>query len=210
MQAPATLQKTRAIGTRVFWLALTLLLAPVTPLADTGEYDIVIVNGRVMDPETGFDAVRNVGLRGGKIAVITNAAISGERVIDATGHVVTAGFIDTHVHSLDLFSIKLLMRDGVTTGMDLEVGAWPVAGWYAEKEQAWPLNYGTTVSQEIVRMTVHDAADDIDFTRPVDAVRISAARAASLKDGIEGWSVTKSTLEQIIAGTHPVKVDTGR
>ena len=164
-------------------LALTLLSVPVTSLAGADEYDVAILNGRVMDPETGFDAVRNVGLRGGKIAAITAEAISGGRIIDATGHVVTAGFIDSHVHSLDLFSVKLLMRDGVTTGMDLEVGAWPVGPWYERKRDKWPINYGTTVSQEIVRMSVHDAHDGIDFTAPVDATGLSKARTASLKTG---------------------------
>ena len=90
------------------------------------EYDVVILNGRVMDPETNFDAVRNVGIADGRIAAITDEDITGKRSVDAGGHVVTAGFIDSHTHSLDLFSVKLLMRDGVTTGMDLEVGAWPV------------------------------------------------------------------------------------
>lgn len=181
----------------VYWLLRTLLLLLVTSIADADEYDVVILNGRVMDPETSFDAVRNVGIRGGKIATITTGAILGAKIIDATGHVVTAGFIDTHVHSLDLFSVKLLMRDGVTTGMDLEVGAWPVGLWYEGKKDKWPINYGVTVSQEIVRMSVHDAGDGIDFTAPVDATGLSEARAASLKDGIEGWSVTKSNLEQM-------------
>lgn len=165
--------------------------------AHAADYDVAILNDRVMDPETGFDAVCNVGIRGGKIAAITTGPISSGRIIDATGHAVTAGFIDSHVHSLDLFSVKLLMRDGVTTGMDLELGAWPVAPWYEGKKDKWPINYGTTVSQEIVRMSVHDAHDGIDFTVPIDATGLSKARTASLKDGIEGWSVTKSNLEQM-------------
>ena len=176
----------------ILFLALTCLTC-----AHAADYDVAILNGRVMDPETGFDGVRNVGIRGGKIVAITTGSIWGGRIIDATGHAVTAGFIDSHVHSLDLFSVKLLMRDGVTTGMDLEVGAWPVAPWYEGKKDKWPINYGTTVSQEIVRMSVHDANDGIDFTVPVDATGLSKARAASLKDGIEGWSVTKSNLEQM-------------
>ena len=39
------------------------------------EFDVVIQNGRVMDPETNFDAVRNVGIKDGKIAVITEETI---------------------------------------------------------------------------------------------------------------------------------------
>lgn len=161
------------------------------------EYDLVIFNGRVMDPETNFDAVRNIGIRQGTIITITKKNITGKKSIDASGHVVTAGFIDTHVHSLDYFAVKLLMRDGVTTGMDLELGAWPVGLWYDKKNSNWPINYGTTVSQELVRMSVHDTNDGIDFSNPIDATRMSKARADSVKDGVEGWSVSKSNLGQM-------------
>ena len=182
---------------------MKLLLSAIFIIALAGctgpaaDYDVVILNGRVLDPETNFDAVRNVGITDGRIARITDEDITGKRSVDAGGHVVTAGFIDSHTHSLDLFSVKLLMRDGVTTSMDMEVGAWPVGSWYDEKKGNWPINYGVTVSQEIVRMSVHDAGDGIDFSRPIDATALSKARAASLNDGIEGWSVTTSTLEQM-------------
>jgi len=66
------------------------------------EFDVVIQNGRVMDPETNFDAVRNVGVKDGKIALITEKEIKGTETIDAEGHVVAPGFIDTHYHTTDL------------------------------------------------------------------------------------------------------------
>ena len=46
------------------------------------EFDVVILNGRVMDPETNFDAVRNVGIKDGKIAIITESEIKGKETID--------------------------------------------------------------------------------------------------------------------------------
>ena len=61
-------------------------------------YEIVIENGRVMDPESGLDAVRNIGIQGGKIATLSEDRIDGKQVLDATGHVVTAGFVDLHRH----------------------------------------------------------------------------------------------------------------
>jgi N-acyl-D-aspartate/D-glutamate deacylase len=99
-------------------LCATVLLAAV-PAKAQDTYDLVILNGRVMDPETMLDARLNVGIRDGRIAIITPSGISGDQTIDATDHVVTAGFIDTHFHALDGLSLKLAALDGVTTGMDL-------------------------------------------------------------------------------------------
>ena len=81
------------------------------------EFDVVIQNGRVMDPETNFDAVRNVGVKDGKIALITEKEIKGTETIDAEGHVVAPGFIDTHYHTTDLFGAKFGLADGITTAM---------------------------------------------------------------------------------------------
>ena len=82
--------------------------------ANTVTYDVVILNGRVMDPETNLDAVRNVGIRGGEIARITSDSISGSKTIDASGLVVAPGFIDMHDHNTAApFGQKLALRDGV-------------------------------------------------------------------------------------------------
>jgi len=112
------------------------------------DYDLVILNGRVMDPETMLDAVLNVGVKDGKIAAITKEKTTGKETLNAKGLVVAPGLIDTHFHSLDGLSMKMAARDGVTTGMDLEIGAINVDEWYAAKKDQWPLNYGTTISQE--------------------------------------------------------------
>ena len=75
---------------RVYLLAACLCLASE---ALTQDYDVVILGGRVMDPETGYDAIANVGISDGRIAAITTEDIAGDYEIDAGGLVVTAGFI---------------------------------------------------------------------------------------------------------------------
>ena len=83
-----------------------------------------------MDPECDFDGVRNVGIKDGRIAVITAGEISGEKEIDASGHVVAPGFINTHNHAFALFDQKLMAYDGLTTILDTEGGGADVGLFY--------------------------------------------------------------------------------
>ena len=157
------------------------------------DYDIVILNGRVMDPETDFDAIRNVGILDGSIAAITVDNIDGQRVIDASGLVVAPGFIDTHFHSLSPFGVKLALRDGLTTGMDLEVGVTGIADWYAEKQGNWQANFGTTISQEGVRQTV------LDGVTPKDVTELPDTRAQAARNSASRWSTHLSSAEELQA-----------
>jgi predicted amidohydrolase len=106
-----------------------------------------------MDPETNFDAIRNVGIKDGIIALITEKDISGKETIDATDHVVAPGFMDTHWHWPRPVGYKLALRDGVTTAMDLEWGCYGpnVSKWYDMHKGRSQMNYGTGSSHEAAR-----------------------------------------------------------
>ncbi|HEX9483442.1 MAG TPA: amidohydrolase family protein [Gemmatimonadaceae bacterium] len=122
--------------------------------AQSAAYDIVIVNGRVIDPETKLDAVRSIGIRGGKIAAVAAGPLSGKKVIDAKGLVVAPGFIDLHVHGQDDENYRLYALDGVTTALELEVGTGDVRGFYSDREGKALINYGASVGHIPVRMAV--------------------------------------------------------
>ena len=107
--------------------------------------DLVLRGGRVMDPETGLDAVRNVGLTGGTIVAISEEPLEGTVIVDASGLVVAPGFIDLHAHGQDPVSNRLQAQDGVTTALEMEIGVYPVAAWLASREGKAVIHYGATV-----------------------------------------------------------------
>src|SRR5512133_3476364 len=109
------------------------------------DFDVVIANGRVMDPATNLDAVRQVGIRAGKIAAVSAAALRGKTTIDAKGLVVAPGVIDLHSHGQTPENYRFKARDGVTTALEMEVGVSPVAAWYRERDGRALINYGATV-----------------------------------------------------------------
>ena len=115
-------------------IGYSLVCVVLTSACGGGAYDVVIQGGRVMDPESSLDAVRNVGIRDGRIEAVTEDAITGTRTIDASGLVVTAGFIDLHQHAQDEQAYALTAADGVTSTFELEVGTNDVAAWYAARD----------------------------------------------------------------------------
>ncbi len=121
-------------------------------------YDRVILGGHVMDPASKLDAVRNIGLLGGRIAVITTHAIRGRDTVDARGLVVAPGFIDLHAHGQTPETYRFYSLDGVTTALELELGTSDVDAWYRERSAGERINYGVSIGHIKVRMAVmHDS-----------------------------------------------------
>ena len=113
-----------------------------------------LCHGRVLDPESGLDAVRHLGIRGGKIEAVSETPLTGVRAIDASRHVVSPGFIDLHEHGQQEESYRMMVRDGVTSAFELEVGTGDVAAWYAARDAGQIVNYGVSVGHIPARMTV--------------------------------------------------------
>ncbi|MBI4472986.1 MAG: amidohydrolase family protein [Acidobacteria bacterium] len=143
--------------------------------SQTQEPDLVIENGRVMDPESGLDAVRSLGIRGGKIVAIETRPLQGKRRIDARGQVVAPGFIDLHRHGQDAENYRYAALDGVTSVLELEVGTGDVDRWYREREPGQLINYGVAIGHIPVRMAV--MSDPGDFLPSGPAANRAATEA---------------------------------
>ncbi len=161
------------MGMRLIILALVFLSCGFAQ-----KFDVVLAGGRVMDPESGLDAVRNVGITGGKIAAIGTARMSGRRTIDVSGLVVAPGFIDLHSHGQTDENYRFKARDGVTTALEMEVGVNPVAPWYRAREGKALIHFGASSGHIPARMAVlHDTGTFLPRDRAVTG-RATAAEVA--------------------------------
>lgn len=160
--------RTVAAGAGSLFLALTLapaLGAPV-PLRAQEVYDIVLAGGRVMDPETGLDAIRNVGIRGQTVVAISTDPLQGATVVDVSGLVVAPGFVDLHAHGQTNRANEFQARDGVTTALELEGGVADVGAYLRGRRGDAILNFGATMSHGAARTWV----------MPEHAAEVSEAR----------------------------------
>ncbi len=133
-------------------MRFSLLLLFVPALLTAQNYDVVLRGGRVMDPESGLDAVRNVGVTGKTIAAISTQALRGKTEIDATGLVIAPGFIDLHQHLPGPENYRFKAMDGVTTALELEVGVFPVGEWYSSRQGKALINFGASAGHIPARM----------------------------------------------------------
>lgn len=162
------------------WLPLACLALVACTTHDLP--DLVILHGRVMDPASGLDALRNVAIRDGRIVEISERSLSGRDSLDARGLVVAPGFIDLHQHAHDSVAYRVEALDGTTTALELEGGTADVDHWYAERAGRSLIHHGVSVGHEPVRMVV---MQDPGTTTPTGAAKLRAATDEELA-GIAG------------------------
>ena len=160
-------------------LLLALQACSFAAQSTAAAYDRVILGGRVMDPASGLDTIRSIGLRDGRVAAVTTAAIQGRDTIDARGLVVAPGFIDIHAHGQTPETYRFQSLDGVTTSLELELGTADVEAWYGERSAGQRINYGVSVGHIKVRM---DVMNDSGTVMPVSAGAYRAASPAQIRE----------------------------
>ena len=161
--------------------------APFAAVAQT--YDLVIAGGRVMDPAANTEKVTNIGVAGGTIAKISTSKLKGKRVINATGKTVIPGFIDLHTHSPFPFGEAFQVQDGVTTALDLELGAFPVSAYGEFLRRGARANYGASIAHALVRIKVIEGKDQ--------PYLITIARGQAVPGAAFSQKATAAQIEQM-------------
>lgn len=151
--------------TRILTLLIFLTLGPLLAGCFQNDYDLVINHGRVIDPLSGLDGVRHLGIKNGRIKNISLTPLKGSDEINADGLVVAPGFIDYHWHCPAQSCYEIGLKDGLTSAMDLEFGALgsAIGDWYKLREGKARINFGTSASVELARAFILDGnrADDV-------------------------------------------------
>ncbi len=137
-------------------LGIFLLLSAPAHAQSSRQYDIVLTGGRVIDPETQLDAIKNVGIIGNRIAQISSEPLEGKVTINASGLVVAPGFIDLHVHGRGTTEQEYKLHDGVTTMLELEWGIEFLDKWYESRKAKSFINYGASVCWPFERFKALD------------------------------------------------------
>ena len=172
---------------RVTGALALLVLLPAAGFAQS--YDLVLRGGRVMDPASGLDGIRDVGIVDGRIRAVSEDPLQGGEIVDVTGLVVAPGFVDLHAHGQDLEASSFQVRDGVTTALELESGAGPLAPFYAGREGEARIHFGATVSHGAARRRVMGQAHTYTAASPAQLDELMALLRQELQAGALGIGI---------------------
>jgi dihydroorotase len=170
------------------------------PNARGATYDLLIKNGRVVDPSVGLDGVRDVAISGGRIAAVeANIAGGATDTIDARGKVVAPGLIDIHTHAgRSKEGPPLALQDGVTGWIDAGSGGADNIDQIAAVARGAPQTGRALVN--IARTGVAPGGELMDITRAdVSLARGAIARNRDIVVGV------KARLSENVAGANDLE-----
>jgi N-acyl-D-aspartate/D-glutamate deacylase len=195
---------------RFFWLAALSVFTSVTA-AQAQRYDLLISGGMVIDG-TGSPAFRaNVAITGGRIAAISRTPIDAalaRRRIDATGLIVSPGFIDLHAHLEPILTMpdaESHVRQGVTLALGGPDGggANPMAPYLARVgQEKLGMNVAFLTGHNTIRRAVMGTANRAPTAVELDSMRAMVARA--MGDGAFGLSTGLRYLPGVYSNTDEV------
>lgn len=169
----------------------TLAVSSAAPALQDPEDDVVLLDGRVIDPETRLDAIRHVAIREGRIRYVGPRRPRGKVTIEAKGLVIAPGFIDLHSHAvMTLAGARMQATDGVTTALELEAGALPVGMTYeAMAREGRPVNYGFSTAWATARVIVDQelAPEEAMPLTPITPLRAQKLREVFGKTTWQGF-----------------------
>ena len=154
-------------------------------LADGQTADVVFTGGRIIDPDTGFDRVGNVALVGGVIAEISDQPIPAARSVDATGLVVSPGFIDILSYQPNGYGEWWKVADGVTANIGMHGLRFDATDFHQRWEaEGVPIHFGGAVHNSHVRNGLGFLPDD--QASGAEITSISEAISTQVRGGYLG------------------------
>lgn len=207
MRTRSTLRRTVLVGI----LGAVLTACGSSPGVGGGAtYDLAILNGRVMDPASGLDAIRSLGVTDGVIRAVSATPLAGRDTIDALGLVVAPGFIDLHQHAQDSAGYRVEVLDGTTTALELEGGTDDVDAWYAERAGRSVINHGVSISHGMIRQRVMGDTSTAAPTGPAKSQAATPDQLAAMLErveaGLERGAVAVGLLIEFTPGARPWEI----
>lgn len=144
-------------------------------------FELVISGARVLDPETGFDQVVEVGIDAGVVTAIAARPLLGADLIDGGGQVLAPGFIDLLSYEPNPVGAWNKVADGVTTNLGMHGISNYAASFFERYEGQVPLHFGGAFHDAFVRgaepfgIRIDRPASPDELARLVDRFRADVA-----------------------------------